>query len=721
MEHVTDLWGLRCATGSTPGLVDTLVVSFVNETRVFQFLVDGEVEEVDSFLGLSLEQSTLLAANLPHDRIVQVLENRAIICTFEKQNIPWTWAPPSGQAITAAAINDLYLVLIVDGRSLHAFDVTGIGFSNSFTLDFPGNEQISGVTLSSEFPSVCIICHPQTAGVRAADLKGKYPVSNISLGTPGDDVPRSVTIAQVLPEGPPTVLVAMADGSVFSLSFNVTDYTLIKLSRILLSSEPASFKKLPRADGTYNVFAACEQSSLIYASEGRIIYSAVDCEPGTRICHFNTETYPGSIAVATPSKLKIAVVDSERMTQVHTLSVGETVYRTAYSQAERAFVLGTIKRDLQDGAEVVTSHFVLADEILFRKLNVYDLNPDELVSSVISFSLIIGQDASGKDIVKDIFAIGTAYAGVVDSADVSGRIILFEITENRELDVLHELPLRGACRALAFMEDNKLVAALIKSVVVFDICTDRFGDVRLSKKAAYRTSTAPTDITVTGDIIAVSDLMKSLSLIQFKQIKAGEREALVEIARHYQTVWSTCVANIDENIWLEGDAEGNLILLGRNMNGFSPADQKRMVVLGEIHLGEMVNRVRPVRVQVGADAVVTPKAFMATVDGSIYLLGLVNPRYQDFLMRLQAGMGNLVTTPGKIPFNTFRGFRNQVRRSDEPYRFVDGELVERFLELPSQAQEDLVDSLNTTAELARTEKISVTRVRDIMEELRRLH
>lgn len=723
MEHATDLWGLRTKTTTPQKMLDTLVVSFVNETRVFDFSPTGEVEEQDTFYNFQLDQTTLFAANLPHDRFVQVTERGLRIAGNEQ----WQWEPSPGEAITAATANENYLVIVVNGTKLHAFSLAPDKMSEPRTYEFSENEQISGVNLSDELPTACIICHPQTATIRTVTFTGIEKELDISLGTPGDDVPRSVMVAQVLPNDAPSVFVAMADGSIISFNLDIKTYTPTKQNRILLSSEPASFKRLPRSstteNGVFNVFATCEQPSLIYASEGRVVYSAADTEPGTRLCNFNTEAYPGSVAIATPNKLKLALVDSERTAQVHSLPVGETVYRTAYSQSERAFGIGSIKRELDAGVEIVTSHFILADEILFRKLSVYDLQPEELVSSVISFGLPNGQDALGKDVMKDVFAVGTAFADAAGTGESNGRILMFEVTENRELDLLLELPLKSSCRALAVMGENNdtLVVALIKSVAVYNISIDRFGDVHLMKVAAYRTSTAPTDIAVSGDIIAVADLMKSVSLVKYTPSTPSSRGTLVEIARHYQTVWSTCVAPVDKNTWLEGDAEGNLILLSRNINGVTAEDKRRMVVTGEFQLGEMVNKIRPVEVQTSPDAIVRPRAFMATVDGSIYMFGMVNPKYQDLLMRLQAHVSNIVTTPGGTSFNAFRSFRSKVRQGDEPFRFIDGGIVEMFLGLSVERQTKVVEAVNAAAELIQGEKVSVEKVVSMMEELKRMH
>jgi DNA damage-binding protein 1 len=80
-------------------------------------------------------------------------------------------------------------------------------------------------------------------------------------------------------------------------------------------------------------------------------------------------------------------------------------------------------------------------------------------------------------------------------------------------------------------------------------------------------------------------------------------------------------------------------------------------------------------------------------------------------MQLQANLAELVVSPGNIPFNQFRAFRNQVRMADEPMRFVDGELVERFLDLTSELQEQAIEGLG----------VGIEEVRDIVEGLRRLH
>ncbi|KAJ5120870.1 Cleavage/polyadenylation specificity factor A subunit C-terminal [Penicillium bovifimosum] len=707
MEHITDLWGLQTRSGSD--FLDTLIVTFVDETRVFQFSPDGEVEEVDHFLGLSLTESTLLVTRLQGDRILQVTDRQVLVADTESEMVTFEWAPPSQKLITAASANEEHLVLVVSGQVVLSFDISGDPRLIA-DKDFGADQQISGLTVPSTPTGVFIAGFPQSAQVSIVTIEDFLVLWRESLGPTGESFPRSVLVAEVLADAEPTLFISMADGSVITFSLYTQDYSLSKMHKLILGSEQPTFKKLPKGNGLYNVFATCENPSLIYGSEGRIIYSAVNSEGPSRICHLNTEAFPDSIAVATEKELKIALVDKERTTQIQTLPMGSTVRRVAYSPSEKAFGIGTIDRKLEGGVEVIKSQFVLADEIMFRRLDALELKPDELVESVVRAELPAGKDEDGKDITKDRFIVGTAFSDEEREESIRGRILILEVDHGRKLSQVAELPVKGACRALAMM-GGCVVAALVKTVVVYQIKTNNVGPMKLEKLAAYRTSTAPVDVTVVDNLIAVADLMKSLCLVKYTPGQAGEPAKLTEVGRHYQTVWSTAVACVGDETFLQSDAEGNLIVLSQNMNGVTAQDKHRLVPTSEISLGEMVNRIRPISIPQLSSLTVTPRAFMATVEGSIYLFAVIGPEHQDFLMTLQAVISEKVESLGNLPFNKFRGFRTMVRTSDAPYRFVDGELIEEFLKCSPSMQEEIVQEIGSDVE----------EVKATIEALRRLH
>lgn len=80
-------------------------------------------------------------------------------------------------------------------------------------------------------------------------------------------------------------------------------------------------------------------------------------------------------------------------------------------------------------------------------------------------------------------------------------------------------------------------------------------------------------------------------------------------------------------------------------------------------------------------------------------------------MTLQSNLGSLVAAPGDMQFAKFRAFKNAVREEEEPMRFVDGELVERFLDVSEEVQKKAIEGLG----------VDLEEVRAVVEGLRRLH
>lgn len=223
--------------------------------------------------------------------------------------------------------------------------------------------------------------------------------------------------------------------------------------------------------------------------------------------------------------------------------------------------------------------------------------------------------------------------------------------------------------------------------------------------------------------------MKSVSVVEYVRGTETRADSLTEVARHFATTWATAVALVDTNTFLESDAEGNVAVLSRDVKGVTGEDRRRLRVTSEMHLGEMVNRIRPISVMTSPDATVLPRAFLATVslgmyakgggkwrltsvqvEGSIYLFALIAPAKQDLLMRLQGNMAGMAGSVGGVPFAQWRGARSAVRESEEPFRFVDGELIEHFLDCGAEVQEAMVEGLGA----------GVEEVRAMVEGLRRL-
>jgi DNA damage-binding protein 1 len=602
MEQISNLFSLKSIANAH--YVDTLLVSFVNESRIFRFDPQGEVEEVDEFASLALEETTLAAANISQGRIVQVTNGRARICDLDGCIITSEWLPMDGQTITAASVNDSHVLVSLGGVTIVSLSMDD-GLKVVKEKTFGAESQVACVALPSGSSSTCFIGFWNNSQLAISSVDTLEAVKTVQISE--DSVPRSLLLTQIFPEQSPTLFVALADGNVVTYTFNTSTHELSGRKSIVLGTREATFRALPRGNGLYNVFATCEHPSLIYASEGRLVYSAVTAEKATTVCPFDSEAYPGSVAIATSEDLRIALVDTERTTHVQTLKVDETVRRIAYSPSLKAFGLGTIKRILKHNEEIMLSHFKLVDEIQFKELDTYALNEEELIECVMRCEL---PDGSGG--LAERFVIGTAYLNDQDTTTERGRILILEVTPERILKLVTEIAVKGGCRCLAMCE-GKIVAALIKTIVVYDVEYRTQSKPDLIKLATFRCSTAPVDVTVNGSMIAIADLMKSLVVIQFTRGETGLPDTLLEVARHYQITWATAVAEVDTNTYLESDAEGNLVVLYRDPNGVTDDDKRRLNVSSEILLGEMVNRIRRIDVATAPDAVVAPRAFVGTV------------------------------------------------------------------------------------------------------------
>jgi DNA damage-binding protein 1 len=93
------------------------------------------------------------------------------------------------------------------------------------------------------------------------------------------------------------------------------------------------------------------------------------------------------------------------------------------------------------------------------------------------------------------------------------------------------------------------------------------------------------------------------------------------------------------------------------------------------------------------------------------MFGTIAPAQQDLFMRFQNQLAQHVQVPGGIDFKSFRAFRNAEREGDGPFRFVDGELLERFLDADEATQAAICEGLGP----------SVEDMRNMVEELKRMH
>lgn len=437
---------------------DVLLVSFIDETRIFRFDSDGDVEELDHFKGFALSEKTLVSGNAVGDKLLQVTSSGARLVDMERGTVVSEMNIGMDRKISMASANEDTLIYVVDGSSVFVsnlkanFEVVG---KRSF------DNEIACLTIPPAPSKVCVIGQWTTSAVLVLALPTLETLSEEFLaGAESVVVPRSLLLANVLEYQPPTLLVAMGDGTLFTFVVNENDCSLSQKKSIVLGTQSVYFQPIPRPNGLVHVFATCDHPSLIYGSEGRIAYSAVTADKATHVTSFNAEGFPNAVVVASEVDLKLAIVDPQRATHVRTLPIGDVVRRVAHSVKRQVFGAVTINLQLDKttGNEHFQCYVRVVDEVMFGLIDSFELQEAELVESIICVEL-----DNGDGTCSERFVVGTGYQDENKDESTKGRIVVFELTNGKKLKLAAELVVRGTCKGLD-MVNGKIVAALNKTV-----------------------------------------------------------------------------------------------------------------------------------------------------------------------------------------------------------------------------------------------------------------
>lgn len=772
---------------------DTLVVSFIDDTRIFKFDEDGEVEEMDEFMDLILGQETLLVMNTADGGLLQVTP------TTIRVIYGWVYTTIEAGAakITAASSDGRQLVYSQDDKTLLTYTIDALEVKKLASRVF--EHEIACIYTSTKFPDVVSVGFWTSATVQILSINTLETKTEESLAGSTKitvSVPRSVALVQLGQNAPPTLLVAMGDGTLYTFFVDPVSYGISNKKVILLDTQAVYFRVIPGENGSENVFSASDHPSLIYDDDGRLVCSAVTAENVTHLTPFNTAAFPNSVMLLANNELKISTIDPARNIQIKTLAIGDAVRRIAYSKERQLHCIATIHSSVNAaGEESYTSFVRLVDDTEFLVIDSFELQELELVESILCCPL-----SDGFGSLTDKFLVGTGYQPENEGdMDTKGRLLVFEVTESRKLQLSTEMTMPSAVKALGFLapepiepeaeaegdgeghdgakdtkstKDTKattdtagtnnassasfssaptsglIITALSRSLEILSYTSLR-SSTNLSKLCSHRTHSSPIDLSISGSIISIADLMKGPHVLEFRRTPSPH---LIEVAQTYQTSWTTSLTAIDKHTVIAADANTNITMWQRDEEVLG--DRKRLRCIAEFKLGEMVNRFRNIPGNYGAVPVVgmpgssrgspgkdmaaaslasasvgvgvagagaasagvagvatssthntetetrplTPIAFLATVEGGIYMIATIREDLVDLLLKLQTEMVGVVKSLGELEWGRWRAYSGQDRCAEEPMRVVEGEFVGRFLELEEGVQRRLVERIGGTVE-----------------------
>lgn len=128
-----------------------------------------------------------------------------------------------------------------------------------------------------------------------------------------------------------------------------------------------------------------------------------------------------------------------------------------------------------------------------------------------------------------------------------------------------------------------------------------------------------------------------------------------------------------------------------------------MGYMGQFHVGDMVNVMRAgslVAAVADSAAPVAAPVLLATVSGAILLVAQLQPATFDFLRQLEERLAGAIKAVGRIPHAAWRSFNTDIK-TEPAEGFVDGDLIEAFLDLDRDVQKDTIQGMQVPPPLPR--------------------
>ena len=349
----------------------------------------------------------------------------------------------------------------------------------------------------------------------------------------------------------------------------------------------------------------------------------------------------------------------------------------------------------------------------------------------------LGVSGSGSSAGSEYFVVGTAHVVAEEKEPSRGRILVFEVMENRRVHLIAEKEVKGAVFSLA-MVCGRLVAGVGSKVQVFTLAngaedqTNFTGQPELQLECSHTNQIMSLYLKVKGEHVIVGDLVRSITLLRYKP----EERTLQEVARDFNSSYQRAVEILDgasDDIYVGADIHGNLQCLRHVADAVTDEERCKLESCGEFHLGEFVNAFhrgslvgQPIDADTsagssGSTVSATPSSGVAASTGksifgadyvsvtglkagsSSVLFGSVSGAIGNiislsedshrFFVAVERVMKRTVISIGSLNHKEWRSFQNDLRNAPQR-NMIDGDLVEMILEFDRAQLEAVVREIN---------------------------
>ncbi|KAM7405797.1 hypothetical protein PAMP_000224 [Pampus punctatissimus] len=708
LPGIKGLWPLRSEAGRETD--DMLVLSFVGQTRgncVPLQITSGSVR-------LVLQDSKALVSE---------------------------WKEPQGRNISVAACNHTQVVLAV-GRALYYLQILAGELKQISTTEMEHEVACLDITPLGEGGGespLCAVGLWTDISARVLKLPCFTALHKEMLG--GEIIPRSILMTTF--EGSYYLLCALGDGALFYFGLDLQTGALSERKKVTLGTQPTVLRTF-RSLSTSNVFACSDRPTVIYSSNHKLVFSNVNLKEVNYMCPLNSEGYPDSLALANNSTLTIGTIDEIQKLHIRTVPLYESPRRICYQEVSQCFGVLSSRVEIQDvsgttsavrpsastqalsssvsssklfpsstsphetsfGEEVEVHSLLVVDQHTFEVLHAHQFLPSEYALSMVSCRL--GKDPSV------YFIVGTSMVYPEEAEPKQGRIIVFHYTDGK-LQTVAEKEVKGAVYSMVEF-NGKLLASINSTVRLYEWTAEK----ELRTECNHYNNIMALYLKTKGDFILVGDLMRSVLLLAYKPMEGN----FEEIARDFNPNWMSAVEILDDDNFLGAENAFNLFVCQKDSAATTDEERQHLQEVGVFHLGEFVNvfcHGSLVLQNLGESSTPTQGSVLfGTVNGMIGLVTSLSEGWYSLLLDLQNRLNKVIKSVGKIEHNFWRSFHTE-RKTEQATGFIDGDLIESFLDLGRAKMQEVVSTLQIDDGSGMKREATVDEVIKIVEELTRIH
>lgn len=684
LPGIKALWALKNFASSAE-FDQYLVASFVGETSAFAIDAEDEFGEVE-IPGFSMQERTLFCGNVGREHLLQVTPSAVRLVEPGSGMAVATWAPPEGAAITLAAGHGAQVVVAHSGHAVVYLEAGpgGVQEVSRARLDhevscldltpvaFEGTQASTSAEMKASLVAV------GTWGTEALLLAvpGLGPVQREDLG--GEFIARSVRLAVF--DGVGYLLCGMGDGHLISFALDGVAGTLVNRKKVSLGVQPLELAPF-RVGEASHVFAASDRPVVVHSSNQKLVYSNVNLRDVTHIARYHTEAFPDCLAIAQADSLIIGRSDEILKLHIRTVPLHEQPRRICHLDSVGMFGVVTIQ--LGAAGDAMDPCFLrLMDDQLLETVASFAFAPNENPGSVAAMRF------AGDD--QQYLVVGTGVVLPDEEEPTKGRVLVFKAVD-RSLQLVAELKIKGCAYKMASLR-GKLVAGVNNKVQLFAWTEGPNGARRLEHECSHNGHILAIHLSVQDDLILVGDLMKSMSLLQYRP----EEKRLETVADDRETNWMTAVQFLSKEVFLGCECSYNLFTLKRDPQAATDEARAALECVGRFHVGEMINCIQKgslVMQLPDSEVSKIPTYIFGTVNGAIGVVASLPEGLYRTLEKLQGCLTEVIKGVGGIDHAEWRSFFNEKGRALPASNFIDGDLVEAFLDLRRDRMEEVAEAM----------------------------